>query len=268
MSDPQAVAEATNTAARMDACVDYALHHLANSTSWHIPGLLHAEFELPTFTLHALMLLVGAGVMLVVFGALYRKDTMVPSGMTNLLEVFVLFIRDEIAVTFLGKEDGRRMTPLLCSFFFFILLLNLMGLVPFFASTTGNISVTMGLATVTLCVMIFGTIRKSGVGGFVGAFMPPGVPWPILVLLIPIEFLGLFIKAAALSIRLFANMMAGHIVIGALISLAVAYGLLGAPALLLAFAIYFLKIFVCILQAYIFTLLSAMFIGMMYHPAH
>ena len=253
----------------MEACQNYLIHHVANSTHWEIPHLFDKDLSfLPTFSLHALMLLIGAGVMFLLFGHLYDKKSMVPRGITNLLESLVVYIRDELAINFLGEEDGRRLTPLLCSFFFFILLLNLMGLVPFLASSTGNISVTMALASVVLFLMSFGTIAKNGVGGFVSAFVPHGIPWPVLILLVPIEFIGMFIKAMALTIRLFANMMAGHIVIGALISLVVVYGIMGAPALLLAFGIYFLKIFVCLLQAYIFTLLSAMFIGMMYHPSH
>lgn len=268
MSDTNTVAAATEQASRMDACLDYILHHIGNSTSWHVPGLFDVHFEVPSFSLHAFMLLFGAANLVLLFGYIYNREAMVPTGITNLLEIFVIYIRDEIAINFLGDEDGRRLAPLFCSFFFFILLLNLMGLVPFLASATGNISVTMGLAAVTLFFMSIGTIARNGVGGFLQAFAPHGVPWPVLILLVPIEFLGMVIKAAALTIRLFANMMAGHIVIGALISLVVVYGLLAVPAVVLAVIIFFIKIFVCFLQAYIFTLLSAIFIGMMFHPAH
>jgi len=196
------------------------------------------------------------------------KKKRVPTGITNFLELFVIFIRDEIAVNALGKEDGRKMTPLFCTFFFFILILNLMGLIPIFVTATANINVTAGLALITLSFMIFGAIYKNGVSGFLKAVTPSGVPIPILILLVPIEVLGLFIKAFALTIRLFANMLAGHIVILSLLGLIVLMGFAALPAVLLALFINLLEIFIALLQAYIFTLLSAMFIGQTYHPEH
>ena len=191
-----------------------------------------------------------------------------PHGLTNLLEIFVLFIRDQISIPSLGEKDGRRMAPLFCSFFFFILGLNLLGLIPIFRAATGNVNVTGALALVTLTFMIFGSIYKNGFMGFVKVFMPSGVPWPILILLTPVEFIGMFIKAFALTIRLFANMLAGHIVIYALLGLIVIFGWAALPAMALAMGVYFLELFIAFLQAYIFTLLSAMFIGQMVHPEH
>ena len=199
---------------------------------------------------------------------LYRKKDIVPHGLTNLLEIFVLFIRDQISIPSLGEKDGRRMAPLFCSFFFFILGLNLLGLIPIFRAATGNVNVTGALALVTLTFMIFGSIYKNGFMGFVKVFMPSGVPWPILILLTPVEFIGMFIKAFALTIRLFANMLAGHIVIYALLGLIVIFGWAALPAMALAMGVYFLELFIAFLQAYIFTLLSAMFIGQMVHPEH
>ena len=160
------------------------------------------------------------------------------------------------------------MTPLFCTFFFFILGMNLMGMIPLFATATANVNVTFGLAFVTLCFMVFGAIYKNGFVGFLKAFIPSGVPAPILILLFPIEFLGLFIKAFALTIRLFANMLAGHIVILSLLGLVILMGLGALPAVALAVFIDLLEVLVVFLQAYIFTLLSAMFIGQMYHPEH
>ena len=202
------------------------------------------------------------------FGVLYRKNDLVPHGLTNLLEVFVVFVRDQISIAGLGEKDGRKMAPLFCSFFFFILGLNLMGLVPIFRTATGNVNVTAALALITLTFMIFGSIYKNGFMGFVKAFIPHGVPWPLLFLLTPIEFIGMFIKAFALTIRLFANMLAGHIVIYALLGLIVIFGWVALPAMALAMGVYFLELFIAFLQAYIFTLLSAMFIGQMVHPEH
>ena len=269
MSDTNAViAAVADTAAKSTAVEEYIMHHVGNSTSWHIPGLFKVNFELPSFTLHALMLVFAAALLLYLFCVRYRKQDKVPSGMTNAFEAVIVFIRDEISINCLGDEDGRRMTPLFCSFFFFILALNLMGLIPIFASATANVNVTGGLALVSLFFMTFGAIYKNGIGGFVSAFVPQGVPWPVLIMLVPIEFVSVFIKAFALMIRLFANMLAGHIVISALVGLVVVFGLGALPAIGLAVGIYLLNIMVAFLQAYIFTLLSAMFIGQIYHPAH
>jgi len=246
---------------------DYIMHHVTDAGEWHLPFL--PPVQLPEFlSLHGLMLLIGALFVGILFCVVYRKNDRVPKGITNLLEVFVLFVRDQVAVPSMGKKDGIKMTPLLCTFFFFILTLNLIGLVPIFATATSNINVTGALALITLSFMIFGSILKNGVGGFFKAFIPAGVPAPILILLIPIEFLGLFIKAFALMIRLFANMLAGHIVILALLGLVVLLGYVALPAVILAVCIGLLEVFVCFLQAFIFTLLSAMFIGQMYHPSH
>jgi len=265
---PAAEVAATTVVERLEAVKEYILHHVSNSDSWHIPYFFHVTFEIPTFSLHALMVLIAAGLLIYLFRVVYDHTAKVPTGVTNLLEIFVVFIRDDIAITFLGEEDGKKMTPLFCSFFFFILTLNLLGLVPIFASATGNINVTAALAFVAFLFMTVGAIVKNGPVGFINAFIPHGVPWPVLILLVPIEIAGVFVKSMALMIRLFANMMAGHIVISALIGLVVVYGMAALPALGLAGGIYVIKLFVAFLQAYIFTLLSAMFIGQIYHPTH
>ncbi len=244
----------------------YIMHHVLNSTEWHLPFL--PTIYLETITLHGAMLFLAAFFLFIIFGVLYKKDKKVPSGLTNFFEVFIVFIRDEVVIPNFGKEDGRRMTPLFCTFFFFILTLNIMGLIPLFSTATANVNVTGALATITLGFMIFGCIAKNGLKGFLSAITPSGVPIPVLFILVPIEFIGLFIKAFALMIRLFANLMAGHIVIFALLGLVVVVGKAALPAIALALFIYLLEILVAFLQAYIFTLLSSMFIGQMYHPHH
>jgi len=245
----------------------YINHHIMDSHEWRLPFI--DPIQLPAFlSLHGVMVIIASLIVFLLFGVLYNKKQRIPTGITNLLEVFVIFIRDEIAVNALGKEDGRKMTPLFCTFFFFILILNLMGLIPIFVTATANVNVTAGLALITLSFMIFGAIYKNGIIGFFKALTPSGVPIPVLFLLMPIEILGLFIKAFALTIRLFANMLAGHIVIFSLIGLVVLMGAVALPAVVLAVFINLLEILVAFLQAYIFTLLSAMFIGQTYHPEH
>lgn len=251
------------------AVQEYINHHvLVNGTEWAPLPFLH--IPLPEWLpLHGLMVVFGAVIVLMAFLLGYKRAAAVPHGLHNFLELFVVFVRDQIAVPNMGEEDGKKLTPLLCTFFFFILALNLLGLIPAFATATGNVNVTAALALVTLGFMVFGSMVKNGVGGFFKSFIPHGIPWPVLVLLVPIEFAGMFIKAFALMIRLFANMMAGHIVIMALLSLAVTMSIWASVvAVPMALGIYLLEVFVAFLQAYVFTLLSAMFIGQMYHPAH
>ena len=245
----------------------YVMHHVMDSKHWSLPFL--PPINLPGFlTLHGLMVILCAILLIVLFCSVYRKNERVPTGATNLLESFVQFIRDDIAIPSLGHEDGLKMTPLLCTLFFFILGLNLLGLIPIFGAATANVSVTGPLALIIFYIMTVGTIQKNGFMGFVKSFIPSGVPWPVLILIVPLEILGLFIKTFALMIRLFANMLAGHMVILCLLGLVVMFGAFALPAVGLAVGIYLLEVLVVFLQAYIFVLLSAVFIGQMHHPEH
>jgi F-type H+-transporting ATPase subunit a len=252
--------------ARAEAVQSFIMHHVADSHTVRIAG---RSFDLPgSLSFHGLMVLLGAFLLILLFGVAYRKTDDPPRGLTNLLELFVVFIRDQIAVKHLGPEDGLAMTPLFCSVFFFILALNLIGLVPCFYSATSNLSVTAAMAVVSLAVMTAGAMRKHGVIGFVRGFIPHGVPVPVLFLLVPIEMVGLLIKAFALTIRLFANELAGHIVIFFMLGLIVIFGAPALPFFVLGVAVFLLEVGVAFLQAYIFTLLSAVFIGQRYHPEH
>jgi F-type H+-transporting ATPase subunit a len=245
----------------------YIMHHVLNSKEWHIPGL--PTIHLPGFlSLHGVMVLICAGLLIIVFCFLYDKKARVPSGITNALEAVVQFIRDEIAIRNLGEEDGIKFTPLLCTFFFFILGLNLIGMIPVFSTATANINVTGALASIIFLLLTIGTILRNGFGGFIKALSPAGVPIFVLPIIFLLEVIGILIKPGALMIRLFANMLAGHMVILSLLGLVVMLGALALPAVVLAVGVSALEIFVAFLQAYIFTLLSAVFIGQMYHPEH
>ena len=251
------------------AVQNYILHHVSDNTKeWHLPFGQHIPLS-ETFSLHAVMLVLCSVLCIITFCAIYDKKKTVPTGITNLLEVFIIFVRDEIAVPNLGSTDGRRYTPFFCTIFFFILGLNILGLIPLFSTATANINVAAGLALIVLAVMLFGAIIKNGPVGFMQAFIPPGVPIPVLFLITPLELLGTLVKAFALTIRLFANMIAGHIVLFSLIGIIIIIGSIAIlPAIIMALAIYMLEIFVAFLQAFIFTLLSALFIGMVHHPSH
>jgi F-type H+-transporting ATPase subunit a len=211
----------------------------------------------------AFMWLALALVILVLLAARRTAGTSRPRGIGNVIEVFILFIRDEVVLPNTG-EAGRKYMPFFLTTFFFILFMNLLGMIPFGASATGNLSVTAGLA---LCAFVFMQVTGIRAYGFLGHFkglMPGGVPMVIAPILVPIEFLGMFTKPFALCVRLFANMMAGHAVIAAFL------GLILVPAIALAslpvsIAISMLELFVAFLQAYIFTMLTAIFAGTFMH---
>ena len=246
---------------------DYIVHHVSNSSEWHLPFNLHVHF--PGFlTLHGFVMLLGAALLVLLFTVFYDHKARVPRGITNVLEVLVLFVRDQIVYPSLGEEDGRKLLPLFCTFFFFILTLNLLGNIPLLASATANINTTAGLAFVTFLFMVGGAIYKNGLGGFLKSLVPSGVPIPVLIILVPIEFIGLFTKPIALMIRLFVAMLAGHIVVFAFLGLFIMFGLFAVPAVALAIGIAGMEVGVAFLQAYIFTFLSALYLGQLYHPEH
>ena len=253
--------------AKSDAVQAYMMHHMLDSDHW--TWLPHVHQQMPWhLTVHGAMVIFAVLVLIGLLTLACRNMPAVPKGFLNAIEFFVQYIRDDIVIPFLGEQEGRKMTPLFCSFFFFILTMNLLSLVPCCFTPTANLSVTGSLALVTMFFMIAGAIYKNGVVGFMKGFVPPGLPMPLLFLIVPIEVISMFIRVMALAIRLFANMLAGHLVLFSLLGLIVMFGYWALPAFGVALAIYLLEVFVSFLQAYIFTLLSAVFIGERYHPAH
>ena len=203
----------------------------------------------------------------------YKKNgsMVAPSGFQNAVEPVITFVRDEVGKPNLGRKYEKYM-PYLLTIFFFILINNLVGLIPGAANVTGNISFTLVLAFISMIVILFST--NSHFWGHI--FWPPGVPLFVKVILIPVEFAGIFIKPIALMIRLFANMVAGHIVIICFISLIFIFGAMskvagiGFSPVSLAFTvfIYFIEILVAFIQAFIFTNLTAVFIGQAFETGH
>jgi F-type H+-transporting ATPase subunit a len=224
-------------------------------------------------TKHVINMWIAAGILLIVVGLGVRKRALVPKGGYNLLETFVLFVRDEISVKNIGHHADLY-TPYLCSAFFFILFMNLEGLLPFpawrgfpgISTATGNISVTVVLALFTFALTQIAGMRAQGAIGYWAHLVPGGVPKPLWPLMFVIEFFGLFTKPFALTVRLFANMVAGHIVIFFLIALTLFISVYVAPvSVAFALGIFLLELFVALVQAYVFTILSALFIGMTQH---
>jgi len=188
------------------------------------------------------------------------RKNQAPKGLQAFIEMFIVFIRDEIAIPNIGEHKYRRYLPYLISLFFFIWFNNLLGLIPTGANASGNIAFTLTLAFFTLIV----TNISGNKDYWAHIFWTPGVPLPLRVIMLPVEIVGIFTKPFALMVRLFANITAGHIIILSLISIIFIFknaflGVAVGPAVI---ALTFLELFVAILQAYIFTLLSALFIGM------
>jgi F-type H+-transporting ATPase subunit a len=269
-------AEAAHPAEGREDVGAVLMHHVLDGPFFGFPSK-----QLAFFVFAALLVVV----MTTLARRSYRKG--VPSGIGTLVETFVVFIRDDIAEKNIGHGDGLRFTPLLCSFFFFILTAALLGLVPFpnyqqghwslgGVTSTGSLSVTMALAVVSFLAQQWAGISKYGTARHFLGLVPPGIPWPLIPLMAIVEFISMFTKPFALMMRLFANMLAGHMVITALLLLiplmagaSAAVGVAIIPVSIgLSLFIMVLELLVALIQAYIFTLLTAIFIGMYAHPAH
>lgn len=222
---------------------------------------------------HLVFAWLAIGLLLALFLPLagkYRRGvgrTSAPRGVLhNMLETLVVYVRDEIAKPNIGAKHERYL-PYLLTVFLFILTCNLLGLVPFGATATANITTTAVLAILTFVITQFAGTKDY----WMHILWPPGIPWFVKPILIPIEIMGMFTKPFALAVRLFANMTAGHLVIlnllGLIFIIANGFGPAAGwgtsiPAVLLTVGIYALELLVAFIQAYVFTVLSALFIGM------
>jgi F-type H+-transporting ATPase subunit a len=197
--------------------------------------------------------------------------TSAPKGAQSLLEPVILFVQDDIAKPNLGNKYQKYL-PYLLTVFFFILINNLVGLIPGTANVTGNIAFTFVLAVIAFIIIMLSTKPYF----WTHTFWPPGVPVPVKFILIPVEIMGIFTKPIALMIRLFANMIAGHIIIISLVSLIFIFGAISAAVgwgfspISVAFTIfiYLIEVLIAFLQAYIFTALTAVFIGQGFEGEH
>jgi len=207
-----------------------------------------------------------------------RAGGKAPRGFANAIEAMVLFVRNEIAIANIGHEEGPRYAPLVMALFFFILYANLLGLVPHLATATGNVAVTGALALVSFAAIEVGGFIKLGPKGYLRTIFPkvPGMSGAgaltMSLVMAPIEVLSKFVKPFALCVRLFGNMTAGHFAILSLLGIIfLAANLqgwnwgIGVLTSLVVVAISALEIFVAFLQAYVFALLTAVFIGLMQH---
>jgi len=307
---PEHAAEAATDAAEKFNAGKVIIEHVSNS------GLDHPLIKLPTIlgidfsvTKHVLMLWLVAAIVFAVVTFVVRRylkqDRLIPAGFMNGLEYVVEFVRDTIVQPNVGRKWVLTWTPLILTFFIFILAANAIGLIPIFevlgvldhwvlhtgehsfvkqvmhggTTTTANFNVTAALATVTFGAII---VAGSMAHGFVKHWknmVPHGLPAFVYVILIPIEIMGMFVRPFALTMRLAANMTGGHIAILAILSFVFLFTELFGRAIFgigvglavsvpLAVGISTLEILVVLIQAYVFTLLTAVFIGMAIHVHH
>ena len=215
-----------------------------------------------SITKGVLTLIVVAFLMFFLFASLaksYAKNGGISSGAGRFFEPIVLYVRDEIAIPNIGEKHYKKYMSYLLTIFFFVWFLNIFGLTPLGINVTGNISITFGLAIITYLITTF-TAKKDY---WKHIFWMPGVPVPMKIILAPIELLGTIIKPFSLMIRLYANIFAGHIVLMSLVALMfIFHNWVGSSmSFLLSFAISTIEILVALLQAYIFTMLSALYFG-------
>ena len=224
--------------------------------------------------------LIGALIVCAIFIPYARKikNGDRPTGrLSNLLDSAVCYVRDEIAVPGIGSHDAKRFLPFVWSIFFFVLVLNLIGMVPGLGAATGSISVTAALALAVFFVVLGTGMKKMGVVGFLKAQAPhldvsPALKLVLLPMIWAIEVFGLFIKHMVLAVRLFANMFAGHLVVGVFVAfIGVTWGTSlvwgAAPVVILAsIAVNLLELLVAFIQAYVFAFLTSLFIGSAIHP--
>ncbi len=285
------------------------IEHVSNNQQHpiiHLPTIAGIDFSV---TKHVFMLwLVASIVFVVVTWAVrryLRQEQLVPSGFMNALEAVVEFVRDSIVQPNVGRKWVNTWTPLIVTFFLFILCANGIGLIPLFdvlglldhyvlrtgehsvvkailhggTTATANYNVTAALATITFGAIIVAGTRAHGFVKHWLNLVPHGMAWPIYIILIPIEILGMFVRPFALTMRLAANMTGGHIAILAVLSFVFLFtemfgraiagvGVGIAVSVPLAVGISALEIIVVLVQAYVFTLLSAVFIGMAIHVQH
>jgi len=262
------------------------LHHVQDSREWALPGYtVHfpppgtwqvGPIDLTPTKFTVFLVIAGLLTVVTLLGGASLAAKAEP-GQTagkrhNLIEAMVLFIRNEVVMPNIGK-GGEKFAPFVCTLFFFIMFANLLGIIPYGASATASISVTVGLALIVFLVVEVGAMISQGFGHWVHTvWMKPAGMGAVAgnlmaAFLLPLELLAKFVRPIALTIRLMANMTAGHIVLLAIISLIFVFGSWAVVIgpLFMAVAITFLEIFVAFLQAFIFAILTSVFIGLVRH---
>ncbi len=226
-----------------------------------------------SITKNVFSMLLSVVLLLIIFIASarsYRKsDSNMPSGIGKFMEPIIVFIRDEVAIPNIGEHHYKKYMPFLLTLFFFIWINNVFGLIPFFpfsANLSGNIAFTMTLAVITFIITLFSSRSYY----WKHMLWMPGLPVPMKLFLAPIEFMGMFIKPMALMIRLFANITAGHVIVLSLISLIFVLKTVWVAPVSVLFTVFIsvIEVLVVAIQAYIFTMLSALYFGQALEEGH
>ena len=255
---------------------DVIMHHILDNNVFvfdpfgeiHLPKIPPVAGIDISITKHVVMLWLVSAALLIVFsvvGGRYKSMSarQAPKGLANAMEALVEFIRLDVAKSNIGHGYEKHL-PYLLTVFFFILFCNLLGLIPYGATATGNVNVTLTLSIFTFFVTQIAAFRAHGVKGYL-QHLTAGTHWSLWIIMVPIEIIGQFTKPFALTVRLFANMTAGHIIILSLIFISFilkSYIVAVAVSVPFAIFIYLLELFVAFLQAFVFTMLSALFIGL------
>ncbi|MBU1043568.1 MAG: F0F1 ATP synthase subunit A [Candidatus Omnitrophica bacterium] len=212
---------------------------------------------------HFFMLLLSAGLILSLFFYGKRHLALKPRGLLVVLENMIGFVQEDIVFPIMGEAKGEKWLPFFCTLFLFLLTSNLLGLIPCFKTATGNINVTSALAAMILILVFSVGIKSLGTFRFFKNFFPAGVILPIGIFVAFLEFTGLFLKTAILSLRLFSNMFAGHLAIFSFLMLIfILSPMAGIFAVPFTVFTYLLEVIVGFIQAFVFTLLSCIFITM------
>lgn len=225
-----------------------------------------------SITRNVFMMMVSVIVLILLFTATARRykksESNVPTGIAGFIEPLVVFVRDEIGKPMIGEHKYKRYMPYLLTIFFFIWINNVFGLIPILngANLSGNIAFTCTLAVFTFII----TTISGNKNYWKHIFWMPGVPVPMKIFLMPIEIIGMFVKPISLMIRLFANITAGHVIILALMSLIFVFKSVAIAPVSVAFSLFItvIEIIVTAIQAYIFTILSALYFGMATEEEH
>jgi F-type H+-transporting ATPase subunit a len=266
---------------------DFLFEHVSNSLHLGIFHFIHLNLEPFIFMIgknnfgasaHTVMIVLGFILALIFLPwASKRKNGLPVSRWGYSIEGVVLFIRDQISIPNLGEKDGKKWLPFLCTLFFFLLFLNLLGLI--FTSVTANINFTATLALIVFFTFNIAGILKNGLFHYGKGLVPTGVPVLVNLILFPIELIGLFTKACALAIRLFATMTSGHLIIYSLLGIisqfhesirmaSISFGLVVPGMVLFTLFMSILELLVAFMQAYIFTMLTSIFLGSALNQNH
>ncbi len=241
--------------------------HILNGNEVDLFPGVH-PFILPFgISVHQAMLSVSVLILIVFFITAVKKKSLKPRGLTTFAEILILFVRDDIVYPVMGEKRGESWLPFFLSLFVFLFTVNIIGLIPAFKTATGNINVTSAMAVLVFLLTFFTGFKNLGILGFFKNMYPEGVSLPIGIFVVILEFIGIFTKSIVLSLRLFANMFAGHLaILSFLVLIFVISPLFGFISVPFAVFTYVLEVLVAFLQAFVFTLLSCIFIMMASTP--